>query len=141
MLSETFSNHGVRFDYPGDWEISEQARDGERSVTVSSPGTAFWSLSLYFDKPDPEEVMETALAAFREEYPELDAYPGRDRVCDQQTLAQDIEFVCWDLLNSAWVRVFRTEEFTALVLYQGNDRELESCGEILTRMTRSLTCI
>src|SRR6185369_7907984 len=102
---ETYSNHGVRLDYPANWEISEQVRDGELTVTVASPGTAFGSLSLYFDKPDPDDVMETVLAAFREEYPDLGAYPVRDRVCDTETLAQDIEFVCWELLNSAWARI------------------------------------
>ena len=139
-MDETFAAHGVQFRYPVGWEVSEQTRDGEWTVTVSSPHTSFWTLCLYDDRPDPESVLEAVLAAFREEYSEIDVYLAQARVCARTTLAVDIEFVCWELLNSAWARVFRTDEFTALVLYQGNDRELEETGEIMQRITRSLRC-
>lgn len=137
---EVFSAHGVRFMYPRDWEFSEQSRAGELSVTVSSPGTSFWTLSLFFDRPDPRSIMEAVLDAFRDEYSELDVYPAEVRLCGRKTLARDIDFVCLELLNSAWARVFRTRDFTALVLYQAHDRELEETGEVLERITRSLEC-
>lgn len=139
-MDETYSDHGVQFSYPADWELSEEKRDDETEITVASPNTAFWSLTLFYDRPEPEYVMETVLNAFREEYPELDVYESKARVCGKKAVARDIEFVCWELLNSAWARTFRTAKFTALVLCQGNDKELQGTDDILARITQSLRC-
>jgi hypothetical protein len=139
-LDETFAAHGVRFAYPSEWELSEQNRDGELSITVSSPHTSFWTLSLFFDRPEPADIIEAVLDAFRDEYSELDVYPSQVKLCHRQTVARDIEFVCLELLNSAWARAFQTEEFTALVLYQAYDAELIETGDVLERITRSLEC-
>ena len=137
-MTETFAAHGVRFQYPPEWEVSEQQNGDELSITVSSPQTSFWTLTLFHDCPDPETIMEAVLAAFREEYAELDIYESHVRVCDLPTVAFDIEFVCLELLNSAWARVFSMDECTALILYQAYDEELAETGELLELITRSL---
>jgi len=137
-MTETYAGHGLQFRYPAEWELDEQHGDDQVALTLSSPQTAFWTLVLHFDQPDPRVVLETVLKAFRDEYPELDIYPSEERLQDQPTLARDIDFVCHDLLNSAWVRVFETDEFTAVVLYQSHDRELDEYGPILEGITKSL---
>ena len=139
-MDEIYENHGVRFSYPANWEVSEQGQPGELSITVSSPHTAFWTLSLFLEGPDPEGIMEAVLDAFREEYDELDIYEVKATLCDQEALARDIEFVCLELLNSAWARVIRTTDYTLLVLYQANDEELDEAGAIMEEITRSLSC-
>lgn len=137
-MTETYTGHGVQFDYPADWELDEQHGQDQVVLTVSSPQTAFWTLVLHFDQPDPQAVLDTVLAAFREEYAEIDVYPSEARLQDEPTLSRDVEFVCHDLLNSAWVRIFETDEFTGMVLYQSYDRELEESGPVLEGITRSL---
>ena len=139
-MDEVYETHGVRFQFPDDWELREEEKDREFTVTVSSPETSFWSLVLLFDRPQPEHVMESALEVFRQEYDELDIYPSNAPLCNCQTVARDIEFVCLELINSAFLRAFQTERFTALVLYQATDIELQNTNTVLNRISQSLTC-
>jgi hypothetical protein len=139
-MDATYQFHGVKFRYPSDWEITEQQMDEQLSITVSSPLTAFWTLSLFPDCPEPDDVVETVLAAFQEEYSEMDDYPSKDRVGKRPTIARDIDFVCLDVLNLARVRAFRTAGFTALVLFQLTEAEQDETGPILEMITRSLSC-
>lgn len=140
-MQEIYSGHGVRFRYPDDWDVTEQRQEDQITITVSSPGTSFWSVSVFPDGPEPDELVEAALDAFREEYPELDIYPASAKLCDRRAVAKNIEFVCLELLNSAWLRSIRTPQSTLLVLYQGTDAELEETQPELERMTRSLECV
>jgi hypothetical protein len=137
-MQEIYNSHGVRFRYPNDWNISEQSDEGRISITVSSPRTSFWTVSVFPDGPEPRDVVEAVLDAFREEYPELDIYAATAKLCDRRAVAKNIEFVCLELLNSAWVRAVRTPHGTILVLYQGTDAEIDETGSTLERMTRSL---
>ena len=137
-MDATWQQHGFEFQYPGFWEISEQSGDDEFSVTVASPDTSFWSLSLYYDRPRPEALVESAVSAFREEYPDLDLYPLDSRLCDRPAVSRDVEFLCFDLVNGAHLRAVQIGRVTAFVLYQGTDAELESTREILEAMTASL---
>jgi hypothetical protein len=49
-----------------------------------------------------------------------------------------VEFVCLELVNSAFLRAFRLGESSALVLYQGTDHELEDTRPILEEISASL---
>jgi len=137
---EVYDSNGVRFRYPAWWELDEQIQGNEVSITVSSPGTAFWSLTLLLEAPLPENVIESALQVYREEYEEIDIYPIETMLCHRSNVARDLEFVCLELINSAYLRAFRTGEFTALILYQGTDAELQACKQILEEISDSLEC-
>lgn len=137
-MAETYQSHGIRFEYPEDWELSETTGDRETTITVESPETSFWSLSLYFGGTSPEAVIDTAVAALEETYDEVDVYPSNTRVADRDAVARDVEFVCFELINSAFLRAFQTDEFTALVYYQGTDHELASVRPVLESISASL---
>ena len=137
-MLEMYHAHGVRFRFPVSWKLSEQARERETTITVESPDTSFWSLCLFFDGPPPEQILETAVAALEQDYDEIDVYPATARLCDRDSLARDAEFVCLELINSAFLRAFQTEDFTALVYYQGTDHELEHTRPVLERISESL---
>src|SRR3990172_6386979 len=107
-MNELYTAHGVRFRYPGEWQVSEQRDEGQLSITVSSPHSSFWTLTLLEGRPDPRDIVDAVVDAFREEYDELDVYPSRVHVGSRQTVARDIDFGCLELLNSARVRAFRT---------------------------------
>ena len=139
-MLQTYSAHGVRFEYPEDWELSEHGAGDEIVVTVSSPETAFWSLSLFRDHPEPQRVVDAVVETFREEYANLDIYEADEDVCSQPALGCDIEFFCLELLNSAWVRAFEARDFTVLVLYQATDHELDEIAPIFHGITESLAC-
>lgn len=140
MTTASYEDHGVSFDYPADWGVTEQRDEGLLTITVASPETSFWVLSIFFDQPAAEDVMDTVLEEFESEYEDVDVYPVDDAVCGQETLARDIEFVCLELLNTARARVFQAGGVTALVLYQGFDDELESTDRLMQAMTASLHC-
>lgn len=137
---ELYDANGVRFRYPAWWELDEQTESNEVSITVSSPGTAFWSLMLLLEAPPPEHVIESVVDAYREEYHEIDIYPVDAMLCHRSNVARDLEFVCLELINSAYLRAFRTGRFTALILYQGTDAELEASKHILEEISASLEC-
>ena len=140
----TYEAHGIRFQFPKNWKINEERSNNQLSITVSSPDgpdTLFWTLSLFYEIPSENELIETALEAFREEYDEIDIYPVAKTVCDRESVGRDLEFLCLELINSACLRAFRTNHFSALILYQGTDHELKTAKEQLEKISLSLVCL
>ncbi|MEO1994591.1 MAG: hypothetical protein ABGZ17_04885 [Planctomycetaceae bacterium] len=139
-MLEPYDQHGISFRYPTDWELDEQSHEDGLTITVSSSESVFWSISLFPTRPPPDHVLQTALAAFRQEYPELDESAVETELCDAPAWGWNLEFVCLDLINIVVLRAFRTGRFTALVLFQGMDRELELVREQVNKITDSLFC-
>ena len=137
-MDETYEGNGIRFRYPAYWELLEQEEGESTSITVASPETSFWSISLFRDSPSPEQVVASAVEAFREEYDEVDVYPSDERMGDRPGVANDVDFVCFELINSAFLRAFQTDRFTVLVLYQGFDGELVETRPLLEAISASL---
>lgn len=140
-VDEIYSGHGIRFRYPAHWEISEGRSEDQIDVSVESPGTSYWTVTLFLRNPSPQQVIRTAVGAYREEYDELDAYPAEASLCHRRAVAQNLEFVSLELINSAFLRAFRTGRYTVLVMYQGTDHELEETRETLEEMSASLECL
>lgn len=136
----TYAANGVRFQFPRSCSIEEERDDGRVSITVPLSETSFWCLSLVFDNASEEELIESALEALRDVYEEIDVYPASETLCYRESLARDVDFVCLDFLNSAFLRAFRTGQFSALVYYQGPHRELETTREQMERISQSLHC-
>src|SRR5271170_7535985 len=111
-MDTAYEGYGIRFRYPGTWSLSEQEQDRLTSITVDSPETSSWSVSLFFDHPSPEDVLDSAVEAFREEYDEVDVYPVEAKMAKHASVARDVDFVCFELISSAFLRAFRAERFT-----------------------------
>jgi hypothetical protein len=135
-----YNRHGISLNYPRHWELTEQQEPGQVTITIHSPGTSFLTVCLFADRPEPADVAEAALEAFREEYPELDIYRVRGRVGRRPAVCWDVEFLCLEMTNYARVRVFRAPRFTALLLFQGTDTELESTGPVFEKIARGVRC-
>lgn len=140
MKTETYNNHGIRFDYPSRWTVSEEAEGETLSVTVASDETCFWTIWLMPGGPEPEELIESAVRAFEEEYDDLDQYRAEGELCEFPSLYCDLEFVSLELINSAFLRAFRTARYSILILSQGTDHELDYSREALDAITDSLEC-
>lgn len=140
MITETYSKHGIRFLYPSRWTITEEAEGETLAVTVASDETCFWTIWLMQDGPEPEELIESAVRAFEDEYDDLDQYRFEGELCAVQSMNCDLEFVSLELINSAFLRAFRTAGYSVLVLSQGTDQELEYSREALDAITDSLEC-
>ena len=46
-MDAIYQAHGVQFRHPNDWKVTEQPEGEQITITVSSPDTAFWALSLF----------------------------------------------------------------------------------------------
>ena len=76
-MDKFYEGHGIRFRYPSDWELSEQEDDRDVAVTVASPETSFWTISLLAGRPDPERVLREVLETFAANTPNSTSIPPR----------------------------------------------------------------
>lgn len=130
---------GVRFRYPESWSLADESTEDKVAVTVQSDGTAFWTLAVFPDAAPPEHVVESVVAAYRDDYPELDIYPAETFAGPEgQGVRRDIEFVCLELIAAAHVEAFEAGGRTVMVLSQGADAELEERQPVLDAMTASI---
>ena len=135
-----YHRHGVRFQFPSDWELAEQSTDDETTISVQSDGTSFWTVVLLKSRPDPDQVLSAVVDAFEQDYEDVDVTSAVSSLGGMPALGREIDFVCYDLVNSATLRVCQTSEMTLMVLHQGTDHELVTTGEQLRAMTASLQC-
>ena len=134
-----YDDHGIRFEYPVDWEL-EVTDDGPRTtVAVQSPGgLAFALVTLDETRPAPAELADEALAAMRDEYPQLDAAPALETIDGHRAVGHDLEFISLDLVNSCAIRCYRTPRRTVLVFGQWSDLEGDEPEALLRAVRGSL---
>ena len=135
---QPFQKHGVQFLYPDIWELDETQEDDNVVITVSSDGTCFWAIHILADCPPPPHAVDSCIEAFTEEYDDAEASEIDGRLAEMPAYARDIEFSCYELMNTASLQSVRTTDFTLLVLWQGTDHELSEYRHILEFMTSSV---
>jgi hypothetical protein len=134
-----YDKQGIRFLYPDNWVLDdEESLAGNRSVTVQSPGGAFWSIVLHPSGSDPKELARAALSALKSEYADSEAEPASEQVGEQTISGFDFRFFYLDFVNVALIRAFRTPAATCLVLCQAEDREFEQLAPVFRAITTSL---
>lgn len=133
-----FQKHGIQFQYPDIWDLEEAGEEDDIVLTISSDGTCFWTLHLLHQCPPPDQVIESCVAAFTEEYDDAETTPIERRLAEMPAIAQEVEFSCFEMMNTASLQSVRTTDFTMLVLWQGTDHELEEYRQLLEYMTSSV---
>ena len=134
-----YDDHGIRFRYPPDWVV-EVVEDGPRTaVTIQSPdGPAFALVTADDSRPSPAELADEALAALREEYPELDATPAGETIGGHDAVGHDVEFFSLDMTNTCVIRSFRTPRRTVFLMAQWSDIEGIEAEAALKAILRSV---
>jgi hypothetical protein len=137
-MLEVYDDRGIRFEYPGDWEL-EVTDDGTlTTVAVQAPGGLAFALVTVDDTcPAPAEVADQALEALREEYPILDAAPALETINGHRAVGHDIEFITLDMTNSCTIRCFRTSRRTVLLFGQWSDLGSDDSEAALGAVRRS----
>ena len=137
-MTGIYEAHGIRFEYPGDWEL-EVTDDGPvTTVALQSPGGLAFALVTTDDsRPAPAEVADEALTAMREEYPNLDATPALETINSHNAVGHDVEFISLDMTNTCAIRCFRTPRRTVLVFGQWSDLD-ENSEDLIRDVRRSL---
>jgi hypothetical protein len=137
MVAE-FDDMGIRFKFPENWKLEREDNEDGWTVSLQSPDTAFVLLTLREDMPSTNNMVETALAALKEEYPDLEADDCVDSVAGQPAVGHDIRFFSLDLTNTCWVRSFYSARGTVLLLCQLNDLEIEKYEPVLKAICASI---
>ena len=134
-----FDRYGISFAYPENWSLDD-SEDGIPfpCVTVSSPQTAFWSLSIHSRYVNMEELIETAIEALRGEYGKMDVQAVYDEIEGQPIRGCEVSFCCLDLFSTAHIRAFFSKNQVFLLLYQAEDNEFEKMRRVFDAMTTSL---
>ncbi len=139
MATETYEDHGVRFEYPSNWNV-EVTEDGpETTIDVQHPeGLAFALLRTDEARPDPAALADEALAAMREEYSDLEAVPVIETLREHVATGYDVNFFSLDIANGARIRCFRSPRRTVLVFGQWSDLGEEDLSGLVRGVFRSL---
>ncbi|MFK7779280.1 MAG: hypothetical protein QM501_14335 [Gimesia sp.] len=139
---DLFDEYGISFEYPQGWELTKEVDEtnGEIRINIAAEDTSFWMISLYFAEISLEELYNQSVKAFQDEYSELDIYKTNTELAGNKCLGCDIEFVCSELINSAFLRLFQTELFTVFIWYQGTDQDLKTTLTDLEAISNSLDC-
>ncbi|MEM6656393.1 MAG: hypothetical protein AAF596_11345, partial [Planctomycetota bacterium] len=95
-----YDKSGIRFAYPDNWDLIEGDGDpasGDETlveVTVRSPATAFWSLTVYPGHRDAAPMLEQVLQAMQAEYPDLEHETFDTAIGDAELTGVELHFVC-----------------------------------------------
>ena len=137
---QKYQRHGLRFSFPSNWNLTEESSAEETTITVQSDGTSFWMLVRFNSRPDAEEVLDSTSKAFEQDYEDVDVTSVIESLAGLPSLGRDLDFSCYDLLNSASIRVAQTSDHTLMVLFQGTDHELNHTRTQLEAISASLNC-
>ena len=133
-----FNKLGVRFQYPDNWTLEEDAALADcQSVSVSSPDGAFWTLSIHPQAAKPAQLAQAAVKAMREEYNELEAEEIVEVIAGHELVGHDLNFYYLDLTNTACIRCIQGEQATYSIFFQAEDREFARVREVLRAITTS----
>ena len=134
-----FEKLGISFQYPDNWTLDEEdALVGRRSVTVYSPGGAFWSVAVHPRSADPARLAKAAVDAMRQEYEEIEAQEAQETLAGREMIGYDLNFYYLDLTNTARIRCLQTEQVTWSIFCQAEDREFDRIELVFRAMTASL---
>lgn len=138
-MPAVFEKLGVRFEYPDSWEIDEEeARESGDTITVYSPGGAFWSLNIQPPMASVTELTASAIEAMKAEYDELDANPVTKTVDGTELDGYEMNFYCLDLTNTARILTVQQTHATYVIMCQAEDRELDVTSAVFDAITASL---
>src|ERR1700738_4162452 len=91
MVAE-FDDAGIRFKYPENWRLEREDNETGWTVSLQSPGTAFLMISVREDMPSVDHMVEAALAALQEDYPDLEADDCTESLAGQPAVGHNIQF-------------------------------------------------
>jgi hypothetical protein len=134
-----FNGLGISFQYPDNWTLDDSdAKLGRRSVTVYSPGGAFWSVAVSSGTADPKKLADAVVEAMRKEYPDIETEEAEETLAGHDLIGYDLAFYCLDLTNTAGVRCLAFANSSYTIYCQAEDREYQRIGLVLKAMTISL---
>jgi hypothetical protein len=134
-----FDKLGISFQYPDNWTLDEEdALAGKPSVTVVSPGGAFWSVSVHPRSADPAGLAKAVVETMESEYRDLESEETREIIAGRSLVGYDLNFFYLDFTNTATIRCLRTDQATYVIFCQAEDREFDRLRRVFLAMSTSL---
>lgn len=137
-MTAVFENAKVRFMYPENWTIAEDGSADPPTVTVQSPKSGFWTLVMYPEEYDPDELTPQVVEAMEEEYEAIETSPAKLELPGVDAAGYEIYFSCLDLVVSAKTFAVRHNDLTLLILWQGESRDFDELELVFLAMTQDL---
>lgn len=136
MIAE-FNQWGIQFKYPENWAVdSDGQRGGLRSVSVHSPGGAFWSVTT--DGPEDRSLAQRVAEALCEEYDSCEMEAMARQIAGHRVEGFELNFYCLDFLITAHVLSLRVPSGYLAVLYQAESRDFEQLQPVFDAISSSL---
>lgn len=133
-----YAADGVTFEFPDGWELSREEVAPNITVNLQVGRTAFWSLTLIAEAPPAVEVLQAAIEAYQSEYDSVDVYEDIEDLAGLPSANCELDFVYLDLVNSVNLRAEVAGDYTVLVVYQAEDRELDGLRPAFEAVTASV---
>lgn len=131
--------NGIGFAYPENWHLEEsEMAEGEITVHLSSPGGAFWMVTISPGETSPESLAKKALDAILSEYDRVDHSPVERVIGNHKLTGYEMDFIYFDLVNTALILSFSTGGRTFGVYWQSDDRQLDTCQDVFEAITFTL---
>ena len=140
-MTAKYEQMGIRFLYPENWELDNRGESNRPwSVSVHSPGGAFWSISVLEPSDDLEEMGDATLKAVEEEFQEsfFESERASEQIGGQVATGHDIHFYYLDFLIAAKLRMFRIGTHGCVMLCQAEDRDFDQLEQVFRAITESL---
>ena len=138
-MPAVYQDIGLKFLYPENWSIiEEETYEWPRSVTIQSPGGAFWAVHVYPPLSDEEALMQEVIASIRSEFNEMEILEAEETISDCPTHGYDMAFFYLDLLVEAHVRSLQTPSATLIWLVQAENKDYEENELVFQAMTKSM---
>ena len=135
---QTYNNQdNLCFSFPESWELDKEATTNHAdSVSVVSPEGGFWCVRRELNETAVTSVLEQAVKAMQEVYPELEVENTVENIAGEQLPGIDMHFFCLDLTGTASVRILETLSGKYVIFSQAE--ELEELKPICSAITTSL---
>ncbi len=134
-MTAVFDNGKIRFMYPENWTLAEDGTMDPPTVTVQSPNSGFWTLVMYSEEYDPDELASQVVLAMDEEYEALESNPATFELGDYKAEGYEMFFSCLDLVVTAKTFAVRHHDLTLLLLWQGESRDFDELELVFQAMT------
>lgn len=141
-MPANYNRYGISFQYPENWELTEEEMEElpeeNHSVTVYSPGGAFWTVTIHPPRSDPAKLAAAAVKAMKDEYEQVEVEDARETTLEKELIGHDFNFIYLDLINTAQIRTLRGPTGTFTIFCQAEDREFAVLEKVFQAMTLSL---
>ncbi|HJN07930.1 MAG: hypothetical protein QGG09_07800 [Pirellulaceae bacterium] len=137
-MTAVFENARIRFLYPENWTITDDGNTDPPTVTVQSPNSGFWTLVMYSDDHEPDELTNQVVSAMDEEYEALESTPTTLDLGGVVVSGYEMYFSCLDLVVSAKTFALRHNDLTLLILWQGESRDFDELELVFRAITQGM---